>query len=90
MAESEQVAWQMNTGTNFSELAIIETSLNELASSMEDVKGASGKFKVANFRQIDWNTVETKLMKGLPSTVKGRSRHYASVLGSKETNRTSG
>ena len=50
MASNEQVKLQFNTGTNFCELAIIETSLNELTSSMEDAKRETGKFKVANFK----------------------------------------
>ena len=57
------------TGSDFSELALLETNLNELASSMEVVKRDVNKFKIANFKQIDWTAIEEKLMKG-PSTVK--------------------
>ena len=56
---------------------------------MGDVKRETNKFKVANFKQIDWSAVEEKLMKG-PSTVKvmDSTGQFVSVLGSKETNRT--
>lgn len=38
------------TGSDFSELALLESSLNELASSMEDVNLNINKKKMANFK----------------------------------------
>ena len=78
------------TGSDFSELAMLESNLNELTSSMEDVKLSPNKLKIANFKQIDWTSLEEKLMK-VPSTVRytdGTGKVINSVLGSKETDRT--
>ena len=42
------------TGSDFSELALLETNLNELSNTMDNPKRNKSKLKMANFKQIDW------------------------------------